>query len=114
MDRSQIKACGTLQELRGILRKRYKFVLKVDGTKDDWLLRCEGEKAILESAWKSGPERPELIIYVENTDDMAGILESFIKFGGKVYACEEREMSLAEIFGKITGRRMTTDSENSD
>ena len=102
LDRGRVRTCGTLAELRGVLRggQRYEIVVRglaqpegvLKGLLSDLGVRVHG-----------GADTRLTLTALDHTDVLQQVLEGVWTAGGTIQAVHSQPVSLEEIFALVTG-----------
>jgi len=102
MHRGQVRACGTVEELRTALRPERRYRLRASRLPDGWAQRWREEWGRL-SLYPIDGERLEILLETPNgEDDLSRLIARVVEDGGHIYAVEEERPSLEEVFQRFT------------
>jgi len=98
----QVRAYGTVEELRAALRPERRYRLRTSRLPDGWEQRWRDEWGRL-SLHPIDGERLEILLETPNgEDDLARLIARIVEDNGHVYAVEEERPSLEEVFQRFT------------
>jgi ABC-type multidrug transport system ATPase subunit/ABC-type multidrug transport system permease subunit len=104
LNQGRIKACGTLEELGGIVQKQHQYILKVRNLSQEALDKISGLKDVISVRNEAvAPNVVSLEILFSN-DDVAlpEVFETIVTTGGRIEACSSSEADLEDLFTRIS------------
>ncbi|MHB0999701.1 MAG: ATP-binding cassette domain-containing protein [Armatimonadota bacterium] len=102
MHKGRIKACGTLSELRSILKSPCVYRLKVQGFNDliaDKIRRIYGVDSVDFEVNAGNINSTDLIVF--GSAVLSGVLDILVMNGVGILDCQSEEASLEDIFSKV-------------
>lgn len=109
IDKAHVKARGTLEEIRKDLKRGYTYRIRCDAGVDNILDGIRSLGGVLHAEYRSGVrdgDGIELEVELRDRDGLISeIVERIVRSGGRVRECVHEELSLNEIFSRITGGR---------
>ncbi len=109
IDKAHVKARGTIEEIRRDLKKGYTYRIRLEAGGDNILDGIRSLGGVLHAAYRRdtpGPDGMELEVELRDRDGLISeIVERIVRSGGRVLECVLEELSLDEIFSRITGGR---------
>ncbi|MCD6289944.1 MAG: ABC transporter ATP-binding protein [Anaerolineae bacterium] len=100
MHRGRIQACGTLDELRSVLRPQARYRLRVAGLPGERSWPDEWGHLEMRSL---GDGQVELVLDAANgEEDLARLIAWIVRAGGQVFSATEERPSLEQVFDRFT------------
>ncbi len=107
IDKAHVKARGTLGEIRKNIKRGYTYRIRIEEGGDNLLDGIASLGGVLQAAYRAGAPGPggmELEVELRDRDGLISeIVERIVRSGGRVMECVHEELSLNEIFTRITG-----------
>jgi ABC-2 type transport system ATP-binding protein len=104
IDRGKIKACGTLDEMKGLLDGKRRYLIELE-TPEGGLVK--GLRDTFPFTEKETLPGGGIVIEVTVDDQwtVSRIIEVIVTHGGKVVACSPMGKTLEEVFSRVTSHR---------
>ena len=106
IDKARVKACGTIGEIRKHLLRGYTYRIRLIAGGDNVPERITALDGVLHAAYRRVPadfSEGELEVEVRERDGIiAEIVELIVHSGGRILELVHEELSLNEIFSKVT------------
>ncbi len=105
IDKARIRACGTLNELRKIIRKDENYILEIKGLSKDALAKIGEVEGIVSFSMNVHSDVVFLEIGLSNSEVvLPQLIQSIVNAGGKIQACSARKTAFNEVFVEIVER----------
>lgn len=102
MHRGRVRACGTVEELRAMLRPVTRYRLKTSALPADWMQGWSPEWGHLERCPAEDGRQELMLDSVGGEMALARLIAYVIDAGGMIYAVEEERPSLEQVFQRFT------------
>lgn len=104
LHRGEVKACGTLTELGGVVRGKRRYAMKLRQP-DDRVIQVLRQHVISDDpAEKRIREERCFVIGVGDSGDISSVIRELVLAGAKIVECTPLHRSLAEVYDRLTGR----------
>lgn len=104
ISKARIKACGTLSELRNIVRVQEEYVIEVKNLSKSVLSKLSCLENVTD--FSNAPIESDVVsldFLLSNSETvLPRIVEMIVNTGGKIRACNRKEAALGEIFAQLT------------
>lgn len=105
IDHGKVKACGTLEEIRGLLDTKKRYLIELRNLTDRLTNKLQNlpfaSKVIYRQLHPSSNNNTGLEITIKENSDISEVIECIVSSGGKVVSCFPQETSLSEIFSQV-------------
>jgi len=101
----EVKACGTLEEIRGLLDTTKRYFIELRNLPDGLANKLQNlpfaGKVVYSQLHPSSNNNTGIEITVKENSDISEVIECIVSSGGKVVSCFPQEISLSEIFSQV-------------
>jgi ABC-2 type transport system ATP-binding protein len=104
IDRGKIKACGTLDEMKGILDGKRRYLIELEKPGEGLVKGLRDTFPFTEKETLPGGGIA-IEVAVDDQWTVSRIIEVIVTHGGKVVACSPEGKTLEEIFSRVTSHR---------
>ena len=104
IDRGKIKACGTLDEMKGLLDGKRHYLIELETPEEGLMkgLRDTFPFTVKETLPGGGVT---IEVAIDDRWTVSWVIEAIVTHGGKVVACFPEGRTLEEIFSRVTSHR---------
>jgi ABC-2 type transport system ATP-binding protein len=105
LDRGEVKATGTVEEIKATLSNRKRFVVGIDNFQKDLLEKIESISTV-QNAWIKKNTKPFSSTQIEieiagEKDSASQLMESILAMGGRISLFQESSFSLEDVFSQL-------------
>ena len=102
INKGRIKAYGTLSELRDMIGKRETYIIKVKNLSNNVLGKLRDLEGVITFSTDAQSDVVSLEIQLSNSETvLPQIIEMIVNTGGKIHACNTKEIVINEIFTQL-------------
>ncbi|KAF5434250.1 ABC-2 type transport system ATP-binding protein [Candidatus Methanophagaceae archaeon] len=102
INKGGIKACGTLSELRGMIEKREKYIIKVTNFSDSVFAKLHDLEGVITLSTHVQSDVVTLEIQLSDSElVLPQIIDTIVNVGGKIHACHSKEIDINDLFTQL-------------
>jgi ABC-2 type transport system ATP-binding protein len=116
INHGKVKACGTLEEIRGLLDTTKRYFIELRYLPDRLANKLQNlpfaGKVVYSKLHPSSNNNTGIEITVKEHSDISEVIEFIVSSGGKVVSCFPQEISLNEIFSQVVEKETVNHREH--